>query len=84
MASALTPTVRLPMIEDAMYPAFPFTPTPLRRAVIGMPAHQAGDADREYRLIRHAPSFAQRNPGFTPVGLVIRPAAGPPCYGPSM
>jgi hypothetical protein len=54
------------MIEDAMYPAFPFTPTPLRRAVIGMPAHQAGDADREYRLIRHAPSFARRNPGFTP------------------
>src|SRR6516164_11055846 len=53
VASALTPTARLSMIEDAMSPAFPFTPTPLRRIVISMPAHQAGDADWEYRVSRH-------------------------------
>src|SRR6516162_345619 len=52
VASALTPTARLPMIEDAMAPAFPFTLTPLCRVVISMPAHQAGDADWEYRVSR--------------------------------
>jgi hypothetical protein len=57
------------MIEDAMSPAFPFIPTPVRRVVISMPARQAGDADREYHLIRHAPSFARKNLGFTPRAL---------------